>query len=282
MKIRNIFFPTDFSRAADQSFLYALLLGDAWDATITTFHAYHPLKSPAATHMPITMQRIYESMELAEFENYRDSIPELRAIAERNGFGEVALQHVMVESKQVVHSILQGAEEEKADIIVMGTTGASGLKGIFLGSVAGEVLSKATCPVLAVPESSSFDGRLDRIAFTTNYKEEEKKGLEELIDFAEPFDAEIHCINVDTSHTHFYHQRMNKLRAEYQQYQQLQFEVLDGLDILEELSGYLRTRPIDILAMVTHRRTFLQQWFNYSKTKQMAYQASTPILSFPE
>jgi nucleotide-binding universal stress UspA family protein len=281
MSIKNIFFPTDFSGAADKAFLYALLLAEAWEATITTFHVYHPVDRAVATHMPITMRRIYESIELGEFENYRDHIPELRQVAENNGFGEVAMQHVMVESEAVIDTILAGAEKEKADFIVMGTTGARGLKEIFLGSVAGEVLARAACPVLAVPERSAFDGRLDRIAFTTNYQEEEKRALDQLIGFAEPFDAEIYCINVDTGHTHFYHQRMNKLREEYRRYDQLHFEVLDGVDIIEEITRYLETRPIDILAMVTHRRTFLQQLFNYSKAKQMAYHASTPILSFP-
>lgn len=281
MTIKRILFPTDFSEAADRAFLYALLLADAWEATITTFHVYQPVDRAVATHLPITMQRIYESVELETFENYRDSIPALREIAAQNGFEEVALQHVMLESEAVIDSILQGAEKEQADFIVMGTTGARGLKEIFLGSVAGEVLASAVCPVLAVPERSTFDGRLDRIAFTTNYQEEEKKALDQLLAFAAPFDAGIHCINVDTSHTHFYHQRMNKLRDTYADYEQLHFEVLDGVDIIEEITGYLETHPVDMLAMVTHRRTFLQQLFNYSKAKQMAYHSSTPILSFP-
>ena len=47
-------------------------------------------------------------------------------------------------------AILSVAAEEKADMIVMGTTGRSGLKRLILGSVAEEVTRRASCPVLTL------------------------------------------------------------------------------------------------------------------------------------
>ncbi|MEI8020544.1 MAG: ATPase, T2SS/T4P/T4SS family [Schlesneria sp.] len=49
-----------------------------------------------------------------------------------------------------VSAILSVAVEEKADLIVMGTTGRSGLKRLILGSVAEEVTRRAPCPVLTI------------------------------------------------------------------------------------------------------------------------------------
>ena len=49
-----------------------------------------------------------------------------------------------------VSAILSVAAEEKVDLIVMGTTGRSGLKRLILGSVAEEVTRRAPCPVLTV------------------------------------------------------------------------------------------------------------------------------------
>jgi nucleotide-binding universal stress UspA family protein len=45
---------------------------------------------------------------------------------------------------------LRLADEVHADLIVMGTTGRSGLGRLLLGSVAEEVMRKARCPVLTV------------------------------------------------------------------------------------------------------------------------------------
>lgn len=279
--MKNIFFPTDFSEAANSAFIYALYLAEKWDATITTFHVFRSVEREVATHLPITMQRIYEMIELDEFENYRDAIPPLREMAERAGLGHVRVQHVMEKAEKVIPAILDRAEKEEADIIIMGTTGARGLKEIFLGSVAGEVLENAHCPVLAVPEKGDLGGRIRHIAFTTNYKEEEKVALDRVRAFAATFGAHVHVINVDTGHTHFYHHRMDKLREEYAGQSSLSFHVLDGVDIFEEISDFLEEHRIDLLAMVTHKRSFLEELFNFSKTKRLSYHGQIPILSFP-
>ena len=279
--MKNIFFPTDFSEAANRAFVYALYIADRWEATITTYHVYKGIDREVSTHMPITMQQVYEMIELGEFEDYRDAIPPLREISERHGLEHVEVQHIMEKSDKVIQSILERAKKEKAEFIVMGTTGARGLKEIFLGSVAGEVLEKAHCPVLAVPEEAKFAGEIDHIAFTTNYQEEEKAALERIRSFAASFDASVHVINVDTGHTHFYHHRMDKLREQYRGQAALTFHVLDGVDIFEEINNFLKEHKIDLLAMVTHKRGFLEELFNYSKAKKLAYHANTPILSYP-
>jgi nucleotide-binding universal stress UspA family protein len=51
-------------------------------------------------------------------------------------------------------SILERAASLPADLIVMGTHGASGFERLMLGSVTEKVLRKATCPVLVVPRGA--------------------------------------------------------------------------------------------------------------------------------
>ena len=47
-----------------------------------------------------------------------------------------------------------------ADVMVMGTHGASGFQRLLLGSVTEKVLRKATCPVLTVPPRAQVTSRL--------------------------------------------------------------------------------------------------------------------------
>ncbi len=279
--MKSILFPTDFSEAANKAFIFALHLAKKWQASITTYHVYRPIDLATTTRLPVRVRRVYETIELQEFEDYRDSIPPLRKIAEEAGFGNVELHHMMEERENVIPGIIERSKTEEPDLIVMGTTGASGFKEIFLGSVAGEVLERAHCPVLAVPEKNEFDGKIDQLVFTTNFEDEERSALDRLIEFAQPFDAEIHVVNIDTGHTDFYHHRMDKFKADYQDKKKLRFHVLDGVDIYEELTDYLEEHPVDFLAMVTHKRNFIQGLFNYSKTKKLSYHSDTPVLSFP-
>ena len=58
---------------------------------------------------------------------------------------------------QAATAIVHQAEQIKADVIVMGTHGRSGLPYILLGSVAEKVARAASCPVLTVrPEAFQF------------------------------------------------------------------------------------------------------------------------------
>ncbi|MCB0643618.1 MAG: universal stress protein [Phaeodactylibacter sp.] len=275
--MKKILFPTDFSEAANHAFVYALNVAKRMGASITTLHTYQ-LPDINAVNLPHTLQEVYDSIDLEEFENYRDSVPALHRIATDNGLDQVPIEHVM-EKGTTVPTILQTANAVGADMIIMGTTGASGLKEIFLGSVAGEVLEKANCTVLTIPHKAVFDGKIDKIALTTEFKDEEVKALRRVLDFAELFGGEVHCINVDTSHTHFYTKGMEKLKAEFSDRKNIHFEVLEGEFIMDAVVQYLEDHQIDILAMVTHKRNFFQELFKFSMTKSMSYHSNIPILS---
>ena len=55
----------------------------------------------------------------------------------------------------VVEQIVGTAEEISADLIVMGTAGAKGILGALRGSVTEQVLRRAPCCLLAVPDKRS-------------------------------------------------------------------------------------------------------------------------------
>ncbi|GKS61903.1 universal stress protein [Candidatus Nitrosocosmicus sp.] len=54
------------------------------------------------------------------------------------------------QTNNIASTIVEFAENEKVDLIVVGTRGASGVKRMLLGSVASGVVTYAHCPVLVV------------------------------------------------------------------------------------------------------------------------------------
>ena len=278
--MKKILFPTDLSEAANKAFIYALHFADKLNASLIALHVYYKPEVRAAS-LPHTLEEFYKTFDLEEFEDYKDAIPALRDIQETNGFAHLNVYHTLVGGDKIVDAILGSAKKEEADIIIMGTTGARGLKEIFLGSVAGEVLENAECPVLAVPENATFDGMIDNIGMTTTYQEEEKEALKKVLNITAPFEPTIHCVNVDLAHIEPFTNRMDTFSTEFASISNINFDVIDGNDIQEVLTGFMEGRKIDMLAMVTHKRNFLQELFNYSRTKQMSYHSKTPILSIP-
>ncbi len=277
--MKKILFPTDFSEAANRAFIYALNIARKWDAQIMTLHVYSPV-DVMDVYAPLGMPDVQESLRKSQFKHYLEAVESLKKMAEEHGFGEVKIKHIMEEGP-TVQTIVEVAEKESMDIIVMGTTGAHGLKEIFLSSIAAEVLENAPCMVLAVPHHAVFDGVIDNLAFTSSYREEEKKALMEFVKFAQPFEADIHTVNIDLSHTEFYLHRMDELQTEFSDHDHMTFSVVEGTDFYKSLTKFLEEKEVDILAMVTHKRNFIQELFHYSKAKLMSYHSKTPVLSIP-
>lgn len=278
--MKNILFPTDFSPAADHAFIYALEFARHCDCTITTVHVYERPDVSGITQLPPSLAKVYDNLDLQALEDYRESIPHLREMADAHGYQNMDIKHLMKEGR-VVDAIIETAREAEADLIIMGTTGARGLKEIFLGSVAGEVLENAHCPVLAVPKDATFDGRINRIAFTTSFADEEKIMLRRLQSLTLPFLPKIFCVNVDLSHTESITQRMTAFGAEFEEDNRFSFDVIDGTDIKAALIDFMDDHHIDILAMVSHKRSFLDELFNYSRAKMMSYHSNTPVMALP-
>jgi len=278
--MRKILFATDFSKVADNAFVYALKLAKKINAEITTVHVYK-LPEIRNRRVPYTMQEIYDSIELEEFENYKDYVPKLREIAERNDLCSVEVRHAMVRG-DVMNRVVHLAREENADLIIMGTRGASGLKEIFMGSNTASVIDKAHGLVLSIPEEARFDGSLNRMAFTTDFKEDELKALEFVVPFAELFGAELQVIHFDAlGEVPRTDEASQWMDAAAGLYDRLSFERKFSDDIGASLSEYCKDNQVDILIMLSHKRNALKKFFQYSLSRHMANHMDIPLLTVP-
>jgi nucleotide-binding universal stress UspA family protein len=56
---------------------------------------------------------------------------------------------------------------------------------------------------------------------------------------------------------------------------------LDGHRFRQTIKEYIHKHHIDMMAMITHKRTFLKSIFNGSMTKKMLYHTQIPLLAIP-
>jgi nucleotide-binding universal stress UspA family protein len=73
----------------------------------------------------------------------------LDAATERLGESDCEVREELVEGPEA-ESIINCAKNNQADLIIMGTRGMGGIKGLLLGSVSRKVIHYATCPVMVV------------------------------------------------------------------------------------------------------------------------------------
>jgi len=138
MHADKILFPTDFSPLSEDALAWATALARDSGATLSIVHVEEP---PMA----------YGGGELYVAMDDEEAKGELRRL-----LGSVVPpdHHVPFEHKLLVgdpaSSIVDEAEKEHADLIVMGTHGRTGLSRLLMGSVAEAVVRRAKCPVLTV------------------------------------------------------------------------------------------------------------------------------------
>jgi len=140
--IRRILIPLDFSHHAEAILEWGAHLAKEHGSQVILVHAYH---------LPVEFQQLEGAYLPPDFwTNVKTEAQQvLERHAERLRAQGVAVETVVREGYPAT-VIQEEAEEQHADLIVIGTRGLSGLKHLLLGSVAERVVQKAPCPVLTV------------------------------------------------------------------------------------------------------------------------------------
>jgi len=143
-KIRKVMMASDFSSASRAAFARAVELAKANRATLLLMHAVTlPPPTLGGEYIP---PQTWDRIEAASRAAAQKQIRSLVTKARRAGVRAVSL--IMAGSPYEV--IVRAARSKRADVLVLGTHGRTGLPRFFLGSVAARVLATAPCPVLTV------------------------------------------------------------------------------------------------------------------------------------
>ena len=143
MDIRRILCPIDFSDASAHALHQAGPLARWYGAPLTVLHV-RPTVTP---HPDMPASGPVAPWLRAELDDLRQRVTETCHDLTASG---VAVE-TMATAGEPVHDILDCARTLPADLLVMGTHGASGFQHLVLGSVTEKVLRQAPCPVLTVP-----------------------------------------------------------------------------------------------------------------------------------
>lgn len=143
MRLSKIICPTDFSERADAAIDYATTLGAESGATlyIVYVHEGSPIVVPGYDSYGYSTDVLG-----AQLERERETLKRIKP--RREG---VPCVHQLLLGLPA-QEIIRIAEQERADLIVMGTHGRTGVRRALMGSVAEAVVRRAPCPVLTIKQ----------------------------------------------------------------------------------------------------------------------------------
>ncbi len=138
-KVERIIAPTDLSELSRLGLEYALDLARGWGAAVTVYHVANA--SELASYKARSLDDLIEKHKKTLAQFLQDHFAHLLPLVEVRELVEVGAP---------ASNILQLAEKDRSDLIVMSTHGRSGLAHILMGSVTEEVVRNAVCPVFSV------------------------------------------------------------------------------------------------------------------------------------
>jgi nucleotide-binding universal stress UspA family protein len=143
-RIRRIVYASDFSRASRPAFTKAVDLAKAYRAELVVLHVLSIV--PPVIEDGYMAPRVWEELEAGARAAAQTQLDRLVVKARK---ARLRVKGLVVLGSPY-EDIVRAAKRQRADLLVMGTHGRTGLTKVLLGSVAERVLRTSTCPVMTV------------------------------------------------------------------------------------------------------------------------------------
>jgi nucleotide-binding universal stress UspA family protein len=147
MKVfKRILHATDFSSASRPALARAMALARQNQAPLSIVHALPPTVIPVGGDFGYLPPKTYEAIDQNARQHARKQLAALVKRARKAGVRVTAILLDGAPHEQIPRAV----RRTRADLIVIGTHGRTGLSKVLLGSVAERVVRLAPCPVLTV------------------------------------------------------------------------------------------------------------------------------------
>jgi nucleotide-binding universal stress UspA family protein len=273
--MKKILVPTDFSKGAKVASDYAAMLSRHIPAQIHFIHIYAiPLVSeyslPADVERFIDQNRIDASDELAAFEaQFLKEHPLL--------VGKVSAH---LEYGFIADKILEKADFIKADMIVMGTSGAGNMFDKLLGTNALKVLNRAKVPVWVIPKLAEINYP-NWALYAADFLADEVGAIKNMLKLLKPLNVGYKVLHVhDKIALNIGHQieAMASFLEDTFEADNVEVKSIHRNTVIEGIETYIKNQKPDILVLSKHAKSLLDALVEVSVTKHFAFSSRIPLL----
>ncbi len=282
--MKNVLVPTDFSDNALKATIYAAEMAKLSGAKIHFLHAARmgneKISNPAS---------IFERYNNLVLEESNGKLVALKELVEHN-YGELEIEMHVDPDSDIAEAINNYSNNNHVDLVVMGTQGASGIKSVIIGSVAASVMAQSRIPVLSIP-ADFMPRQPSSFLFATNHFEEDLTLLNPLAQLINLFSAQLQVavfLDKERSDAADHTSNMKKMESYTRFLKKLlpatliDTKVIEGDDVEHALELYSLRNDIDIIALISYPKSFMEKLFQKSVTRKMAFHSKIPVFSIPK
>ncbi len=238
--MKRILVPCNFSYQAETAFKFALEIAAVQDAEI----------------MLLTVLKELDGDNFIETENLKLQIADyknkFKTLLEKETTNRVKVTHLLRPGK-ITPLILSSIEDEKIDLIIMGTHGSRGWDEFFMGSNIEKIVRTSPIPVFAVKTNTALRS-LHNIIFPVSLNFENSTIIEKVKELQKLFRARIHLLRINTGggkNDKSSLQKLNKF-AEHYLLSNFTVNVRNSEDVKHGIIDFAREINADMIAMATH------------------------------
>ncbi|MDI9879905.1 universal stress protein [Flectobacillus longus] len=205
-----------------------------------------------------------------------DAQKELESVITNTKFLGLNIKAIVEESVENFESTLL---KHKADLIVMGSTGATGIKEMFGGSHSESIVRHANCPVLVI-KGEQQDYQLKKVLVATDM--ENTDFIKKAFKWLNMPEVEYHFVYVDTAMQQINYEQLKgemKKVANKLKLKNYHFDIWDGANIEEGILDSAHKIKADLILMYTHGRTGLAHWFKGSIAEDIVNHSDIPVMT---
>lgn len=277
--MKHIIIPTDFSENAYNAIKYAVQLFKDVETTFYLVHTYTP---------PIfQVEYLFQSpSQVGLQDSYKmKAMKQLAALKQRLQEEFNNIEHTIVtwaDFNTLTDEILIMTKKKNADLIIMGTKGATNAREILFGTNTTQVINKSICPVIAVPSEFKYKSP-KTILFPTDYEIDYKKErFQQLLNISKNHDSNIDVIHVATGYDLSDDQIGNKQKLNYLLAQiNHTFHNLPDQGIIEAINRFQVEKKINLLVMARNKHTFFERLFIEPIIKKIGFHVDIPFMIIP-
>lgn len=277
--MKTILLPTDFSKCAAYGLEFAANLARKnksklylYNTALTTNYYYSGDSFVITPPAGIMMLGINENLKKA-------SMKKLQALKKKKILKGINVTVDCDASPNIYYSILDYADKIKAGVIIMGTRGSSGVKGILLGSTAERVVRFSSRPVIVIPGRIKNTKR-KLIIFASDFSREAYGIFPVVQNFAKIYGAEIRLLKVNTmdqfTRTRDDLSRINDFNKRFGG----KYKTAVCSDYMKEegILNYADEVKADLIAIGTHGKKGLRRFFSEDVSEGIVRLSQKPIL----
>ena len=269
-----IIVPLDFSQTADKALDAAITIAKLHQMSLLLVHVVHvplidavgPLGYSADAHQAL-------------FKGAQEAMDKRVALVKQH---QIEVEGRILDGF-VADTLEEQVNESHAQLLVMGTTGASGILERLIGSNATHLLHRVKIPMLFIPEKSGpFSPK--HVLFATQLERDDRMPLAHALGLLVPFNADVELLHVNANLQLDLQANTPLLEALKSEFPQTNLELreITADSASEGLELFLLDNPVDLLVMVPQRKSWLDRLFEGSTTRNLAMQARVPMLMVPE